>query len=51
MLEYDDSAFYYFSFTFLTLAIVPTAYYTAKDVLGFIKPAASECFEAVPGFV
>lgn len=39
MLEYDDSAFYYFSFTFLTLAIIPAAYYTVKDVLAWLKPS------------
>lgn len=32
MLEYDDSAFYYFSFSILSFAILPFTYYTLKRV-------------------
>lgn len=33
MLEYDDSAFYYFSMSLLTCVVVPMTFYTAKEII------------------
>jgi len=33
MLEYDDSAFYYFSFSILSFILLPFTYYTLKKMI------------------
>jgi len=33
MLEYDDSAFYYFSMSLLTCIVAPMTFYTIKEIL------------------
>ena len=33
MLEYDDSAFYYFSLALLTCCVLPFTYYTLKAMI------------------
>jgi hypothetical protein len=37
MLEYDNSAFYYFSLTLLVLYAVPAALYTIQDLYVALK--------------